>query len=237
MSHDETRNKILKTLYQKYYDESLGRSLDTNELLKETFPSDDPSKYYPEVNYLDEKGFIHGEWTSGYSYPKWMRIEEYGIDIVEQSESELRNLHYQRRMKILGWLYQKYFEGETRTINADDIVKETNLGDPDSSEIIQEFNYLQRKGLIDASRYVGRKPITHTKISAYGIDEIETIVEQGLEELSNTTLDKTSDSYFIEIKNEPNRQTRTSKALKLIDNVKPWIEIIAKIAPLIISTA
>jgi len=231
MSHDETRNKILNTLYQKYYGEPLGRLLSTVEIIKEAFPDTELTKITPEIDYLEDRGYLKGEHTSGVPYPRWIRIEEYGIDRVEENNPDLTKAHYKIRLKILSWLYQKYFdEGSHLTFEVDKIVNETEIGDPDSSEIIQEFNYLQRKGLIDASRYMGRKPIMHTKISAYGIDEIETIVETGLEEASTATFDESTNASILEIKNESDPPTRTTKALQLLDKAQPWADIITRIA-------
>src|SRR3989304_6331526 len=191
MSHDEIRLKILRTLYDKYYDESLGRPLDTNGILEEAFTKKQSQNHYPEIEYLEDKGLLKGEWINGLSYPKWIRITEYGIDAVERVETDLRDLHYRRRLQILGFLYKKFFDGNTQKISTDQISSETKIGDPNSSEIIQEFNYLYEKRLTDSGTQVGRKRVFASKISSYGIDEVENIFNQSFQELSTLTITST----------------------------------------------
>jgi DNA-binding transcriptional ArsR family regulator len=236
MSHNEVRDRILKTLYMKYYNESLGSPLDTDGILEETFHTKDLSKFYPEVNYLEDKGFIHGEQPSGDTYPKWIRIEEFGIDHVEGNEPDLRDVHYQKRLKILGYLYEKYFKGNISHISTDKIVTDTKIGDPNSSEIIREFNYLYEKRLIESNLQLGRKRVSDAKISTYGIDEIELILNQSLQESSNLKLSPTDRLKIDEIKKEQDTGDKFSKAIALSQEVREWLNTLIDVAQIFLGT-
>ena len=106
----ERQLKILTSLYPRYYGKELGTPVPTEQIINEAFPDEENPKFIPELDDLEEAGLVHGTHASGTAYPLWIQITEYGIDLVENNNSELKQLHDSRRIKILNYLKSKYEE-------------------------------------------------------------------------------------------------------------------------------
>ena len=235
-NHEETRLTILNTLYPKYYSE-LSQPLDTDSVLKEAFPNQDEfTRIYPELNYLNDSFLIKSVQSLGRRHPQWIRITEMGIDKVESHNKELQKMHYIQRIKILKYLYQEFFEGKNSNFfSINDIAQSTELDDSHAPEFLMELEYLDQKGLIKALKQSGRIIISHAKITSIGIDTIESIVKQSIEEMSNVD-DPEIKSYIKEINQENNHKSKIVKVLGWSDVIKPWLDVIVKIAPMFIGS-
>lgn len=173
----EKQLKILTTLYPKYYGKEIGHSVSTEQIIKETFPDEENPKFIPELDDLEQEGLVHGTHANGTVYPLWIQITEYGIELVEDNNSELKQLHDSRRIKILNYLNSKYEEsGSHVDFDIDEIINEIGLNKIDFDEIFQEFNYLLKKGFLDCTRQLGRKHIMRAKINKYGRNHLEYLV-------------------------------------------------------------
>ena len=230
-SHKEIRLSILNTLYSKYYSKHLYGLSDTDTILKEAFPGcDDFTRIYPELQYLEEESLIYGKTPAGNSYPLYIKITKDGIDEVESYNEELQSTHYLRRIKILDWLYKQYFDGKHGDLFlVKDIAKATGHGDSVTPEFLMELNYLYEKGLIKARSAGGYAVFMDARITSHGIDTVESIVEQSIEEMSKND-DPKIQSNIREISQESDIGSKIAKVLKFTQEIKEWLDVFIRVA-------
>lgn len=120
------------------------------------------------VEYLEQKGLLNVQWTSGGFIAK---ITSYGIDELERrgaiSEEVVSN-EKEARQKILKALYQAYSKNPQGYAMKEQIATETGFGETD---VVRAMKYLDEKGLAEAEWFLGGGFMA--KISASGIDAIE----------------------------------------------------------------
>lgn len=178
MDNTEIQIKILGYLHDKHYGGEAFKEFETDKIIHEIFPGEDPTKIYPIVTYLDQKGFISGSTVLGYTYPIMMRVTIQGIDYLEELVPKLRSIHSQIRYKILKFLSEKYFAGETHAFfNPQDIIKEVDFSDIPETTVLHEFLYLKQKNLINGLMTIGTTYPRNVSITAHGIDNISNFEE------------------------------------------------------------
>lgn len=233
MNHAEIRHRILVYLYKRYYDGLFFDSLATEDVVEELeIPSDLERITYTNINYLDDKRLVHGTKVCGLSYPKWIRIDTYGLDEVEQKEPEYAKLHYEIRFRILSRLYEHNFgDHQESTVLVDiRLVRSLRLKDSDQNLVYGDIIYLYDKGLIEGYKQVGMAYPFRINITSYGIDIFESIMNRSLETIADTSSDAGVKTKVKDIIEEVDQKSKFEKFRDFVGENASWIELVANIA-------
>jgi uncharacterized protein YheU (UPF0270 family) len=142
--------------------------------------------------------------------------------------------HQQIRFNILHTLYQKYYSPELEQAqDTEKIIQESGLGDIDKNQVAGgDIVYLENKNLINGMPLIGHVYSPWIKITSYGVDSVENIVDKFVEKEGCDT----NDEVKSRIK-ELSQETDTSKKIKsIIEFAKtntgllaPYSEIVSRI--------
>jgi hypothetical protein len=121
--------------------------------------------------------------------------------------------HQQIRFNILHTLYQKHYSPELeQPQDTEKIIQESGLGDIDKNQLAGDIAYLEDKNLIKGMSLVGHVYSPWIKITSYGIDSVENVVDRFVEKVEGSDTN-------IEVKSrikELSEETDTSKKIKSI---------------------
>ena len=120
--------------------------------------------------------------------------------------------HNEIRIRILHTLYQRYYGGGVGTYYIPkDITYEAGLDGINDDLILGDIIYLKTKNLLEGLGSTGTMTPAGIMITVSGIDMVEKVMGQSLEEFEKQTKDKTSIKEIEEIKKEstaPNKWRR-----------------------------
>jgi hypothetical protein len=131
-------------------------------------------------------------------------------------------------------LYQKFYGGQPAHYhNTDTVIAQADLEGVDQDVARADVIYLQKSGLIEGLGQLGTAYPIHIKITNYGIDAVESIVDDALNNLadSNDYSIKSKVKEIIAEKNPPN------KIKKFVDYVKQHPDWVASTLEKIIRAA
>ena len=121
--------------------------------------------------------------------------------------------HQQIRFNILYTLYQKHYSPELeQPQDTEKIIQESGLENIDKNQVVGDIVYLEDKNLIKGMPLVGHVYSPWIKITSYGIDFVENVVDAFVEKIEGSD---TNDEVKSRIK-ELSKETDNSKKIKSI---------------------
>ncbi len=122
--------------------------------------------------------------------------------------------HQEIRFSILHYLYNKHYGKELgHHHNVEDIITKTRLKNIDRDLIYGDIVYLKDKGLVDGVISIGDTYPTHIMITAYGIDVVDNISNEIVQNLKNSIENQQEINPII---NESNQKTKTEKVWEYV---------------------
>ena len=122
--------------------------------------------------------------------------------------------HEEIRIKILGILYEKFYEYGDRLFLTDNVMIELNV-DMDSIMVNKDITYLCSKNLIWGCEILGDEQYSsHIRISEIGIDFVERVMIQTF----NKTQDEALKQKLNLILNDPSPSSRIRRFLDLTNS-------------------
>jgi len=129
--------------------------------------------------------------------------------------------HDEIRFRILGLLYDKFYEKGESIFNTEDVIKELKL-DVERQLVYREITYLYNKNLIWGKKVINSKPIIAIRINEQGIDFVEKIIHVS----PNGTEDDCLKQELECISEEGNNSPKIKKILNL---AKDYTSVMANI--------
>jgi len=82
--HGKLRFKILSALYEFHFGGNIGRFSSSLELAEQLSSTEEEKKQIlADIIYLGDRGYINPHYASGTYYPRWISIQNSGIDVVD----------------------------------------------------------------------------------------------------------------------------------------------------------
>jgi len=218
MNNEEIRYRILKALYDRYYNVEPDRYVPFDDVIKEAeLENEEKNSVDANIEYLKNDYYIEKLGRSSQTIAMALKLETSGIDFVEDRNSEYRDYHGKLRFKILSSLYEFFFEGNTgRFADTLELVNEVAENENEKKLLLAETLYLGDRGYIKPLRTTGYYYPPGTMIENRGIDVVDSIVEQSVEELENADIDEDTQIIVSKLKLEKNKKTRLEKFRKLL---------------------
>jgi len=93
--HGKLRFKVLSALYEFHFGGNIGKFTSSLELAEKLSSGEEEKKQIlADIIYLGDRGYINPQYASGTYYPRWVSIQNSGIDVVdgifEQSFEDLQ---------------------------------------------------------------------------------------------------------------------------------------------------
>jgi hypothetical protein len=124
--------------------------------------------------------------------------------------------HNEIRFKILYTLYQKHYSPELeRAQDTEKIIRESGLGDIDKNQVAGDIVYLENKYLIKGVPLIGHIYSPWIKITSYGIDFVDMVVDRFTRNFENENIDYESKSKVRELLKQNNN--RSAKIQNVVD--------------------
>jgi hypothetical protein len=110
--------------------------------------------------------------------------------------------HDEIRFRILGLLYDKFYEKGESIFNTEDVIKELKL-DVERQLVYREITYLYNKNLIWGKKVINSKPIIAIRINEQGIDFVEKIIHESPNGIEDDCLKQELECISEEGNNSP----------------------------------
>jgi len=219
VNNEEIRYRLLKTLYDHHYDVEPDRLVETEEVLRTAgLENEEKNTIDANIVYLKNGYYVEGiGHAPGSAVPLSLKIISSGIDFVEDRNQEYREHHDHLRFKLLSGLYEFHFGGNTgRFASTVSLVDEIAKNETEKHSLLVETLYLVDHGYVNPVQTSGVFYPRGMIIENYGIDTVDGIIEQSVEELESAEIDEDDKSKLQEIKSETDKKTKLEKFKKLL---------------------
>lgn len=221
MNNEEIRLKILRTLYDKYFEGQIDTFQKTEDVIKESaLDGEERNAIEGNLVYLDNDEYIHGITNLVDTYPRDLKISSHGINFVEDHDPELRDFHNAIRFRVLAILHGLHFGGHIgKAMNTDMMAKELSVFGGTEDDIRGDVNYLHSKGFIWGREVNGIQYPDQVMILNPGIDVVDSIAEQSISALEKADLDSETQVKISEIK-QSDKKGKVEKLKELFESNK-----------------
>ena len=219
VNNEEIRYQLLKTLYDRHYNVKPDTPVATEEVIKEAgLENEEKNVVDANIVYLKEGYYAEGLGNQPRSaVPLMLQINPSGIEFVEERNKDYREYHDNLRFKILSKLYEFQFGGNTgKYASTVDLVDEITEKDDEKHHLLVETLYLGKSGYIKPHQTSGVFYPRAMMIENYGIDLVDGIIDQSVQELESADIDLEDKSKLTEIKSAPDKKTKFEKFKELL---------------------
>ena len=221
VNNEEIKLKILRTLYDKYFEGQIDTFQKTEDVIKESaLDGEERNVIEGNLVYLYNDQYIYGIQTLVEDYPRNIKITSSGIDFVEDHVPELQDFHNAIRFRVLAILHGLHFGGNIgKAMNTDMMAKELVVFGGTEDDIRGDVNYLHSKGFIWGREVNGIQYPDQVMILNPGIDVVDSIAEQSINGLEQADLDSETQAIVSEIK-QSDKKGRVEKLKELYESNK-----------------
>jgi len=222
MNNEEVRFKLLKSLYDRYYDGKIEDYHSTQEIIEEIgFEKAELNSVDGNVDYLVKDGYVEGIRDNA-PIPTFLKLEPYGIDFVEERSSELLEFHNKIRFQILAILHSLHFGGHIgKLMDSKSMARELVQFGETENEILGDIAYLEKKEYIYGISGLGNEYPIQVKIENAGIDVVDSIAAISVNELEKADLDSQTKKKVSEIK-QADKKGKVEKLRELYDSNRKY---------------
>ncbi len=213
VDNEEIRYRFLQTLYDRFYNDKPNEHVATEELIRDAGLSDEGrNAVNVNIDYLKNDWYVEGIGSLGQSIPLSVKLNSSGIDFVEDRNQTMADYHGKLRFKILSALYEFHFAGNVgRFTSSVEIAEQLSSNNEEKKQILADIIYLGDKGYINPQYTSGTYYPRWISIQNSGIDVVDSIFQQSIEELEAVDIDSTAKNEIEEIKNEINKKTKSER--------------------------
>ena len=221
VNNEEIRLKILRTLYNKYFEGQIDIVQKTEDVIKESALGEEKRNAIEgNLVYLNNDEYIHGITNLVDTYPRHIKISSRGIDFVEEHDPEFRDFHNAIRFRVLAVLHGLHFGGHIgKAMNTDMMAKELSTFGGTENDICGDANYLHSKGLLWGREVNGIQYPDQVMILNPGIDVVDSIADISINELEKANLDSETLEKVSEIK-QSDKQGKVKMLKELFESNK-----------------
>ncbi len=213
VNNEEIRYTFLQTLYDRFYTDKPNDYVSTEELIKDAgLSNEDRNTVEANIVYLKNDYYIEGVGQLGSAITLSVKLNSSGLDFVEDRNQAMADYHGKLRFKVLSALYEFHFGGNIgRFTSSLELAEQLSSGEEEKKQILADIIYLGDRGYINPQYTSGTYYPRWISIQNSGIDVVDSIFQQSIEDLETAEIESSAQNEIEEIKNETDKKTKSEK--------------------------